>query len=257
LAFAETWKFDNRWQLFVEELVGGRTLRVYRLRGVEVVADHRTGDHLGGVRGVLANHEYRALLDQIPVRTIRTVVDVGAHVGGFVLLLRMLGAPLARVLCVEPNPMSRMKLDFNLQHNGISADVLAAAVSDDCGKAVLHYGLYSTGSSLLADQPNRGLGTIEVVTTTLDVIFERYFANTDIDICKMDVEGAEFQILLGDHANMLTKCKYLLCEIHKVASHSRQDLIHAMKMRGFVLVLPIRKAPNDAVLFRNQTPDAI
>ena len=129
----ETWKFDNRWQLLVDELLAGRTLKVYRLNGIDAVADHRTGDHLGGIRGVLASDEYRRLLKEIPLDTVRTIIDLGAHVGGFVLLLKSLRAPLQRVLCVEPNSVSRVKLQFNLQHNGIAADIFAGAVSDRCG----------------------------------------------------------------------------------------------------------------------------
>ena len=34
-AIGETMKFDNRWQLLVEELTSGRTLRVYRLGAIE------------------------------------------------------------------------------------------------------------------------------------------------------------------------------------------------------------------------------
>jgi hypothetical protein len=58
-AMIETLKFDNRWQLLVEELFKGKSSRVYCLHGVEAIADHRTGDDVGGIHGVLASNEYQ------------------------------------------------------------------------------------------------------------------------------------------------------------------------------------------------------
>ena len=247
----ETWKFDNRWQLLADELLAGRALKIYRLKGIDVIADHRTGDHLGGVRGVLASDEYRGLLREIPVETVRTVMDLGAHVGGFVLLLKSLGAALERVLCVEPNPVSRIKLQFNLQYNGIVADIFAGAISDSCGTADLYFGKMSTGFSLLAGHPNLEERRMEVETLTLDILTDRYFPGMTIDICKMDVEGAEFEILLGRHAETLANCRFLICEIHSVSGYKTSDLIEAIGQRGF-LPVPVRGTfANETLLFRH------
>jgi FkbM family methyltransferase len=248
----ETWRFDNRWQLLVEELIAGKTLRVYRLNGIDVLADHRTGDHQGGVRGVLASNEYRQLLDKIPLDSVHTVVDLGAHVGGFMLLLKTLNAPLERVLCVEPNPISRVKLLFNLQHNRIAAEIFAGAISDNRGTAKLHVGSASTGFSLLPNHPNLDGGAMEVETMTLDMLVDHYLPEATIDICKMDVEGAEFEILLGEHAQTLAKCRFLICEIHSVSGYGRSALIDAICRKGFVLVPVAKRATTDTVLFRHE-----
>ena len=249
---AETWRFDNRWQLLLDELIAGKTLRVYHLNGIDVLADHRTGDHQGGVRSVLASDEYQRLLDQIPLGSIHSVVDLGAHVGGFILLLKALSAPLDHVLCVEPNPISRVKLMFNLQHNRIAAEIFAGAVSDGCGTGKLHVGIASTGFSLLADHPNLDGGLMEVETTTLDTLIHRYFPHAIVDVCKMDVEGAEYEILLGEHAKTISRCRFLICEIHSVSGYTTQDLIEAIRQKGFVLIPVPKKASNETVLFQNE-----
>ncbi len=249
---AQTLRFDNRWQLLIDGLVGSRTLTVYRINGIEAVADHRTGDHLGGLRGVLASSEYRSLLSQLSLDNIRSVIDLGAHVGSFPLLLKVLGAPVERVLCVEPNPGSRIKLQFNLQHNRVSADIFAGAISDGGGPAKLYVGKLSTGFSLLPDHPNLGDGLIEVEVATLDMLVDRYFPESTVDICKMDVEGAEFEILLGEHAQSLARCRFLICEIHSVSGYTRSDLIEAIRRKGFVPVPAKGRTDNDTVLFRNE-----
>jgi FkbM family methyltransferase len=256
-AFAEIFKFDNRWQLLIDEFIAGRALKIYRINGVDALADHRTGDHLGGLRGVLASSEYRSLLAEIPLDTVKTVVDLGANVGGFTLLLKVLGAPLERVVCVEPGPASRVKLQFNLQHNEVPAEIFAGAASNHPGVAKLYVGMLSTGSSLLPNHGGLGDGSIEVETITLDLLVERYFPRTIIDICKMDIEGAEFEILLGENSKTLAGCRYLICEIHPTPQHSQSDLVDALRKRGFVLI-PCKKgnAHNETVLFRNENGPA-
>jgi FkbM family methyltransferase len=255
-AMIETLKFDNRWQLLAEELFNGKSLRVYRLHGVDAIADHRTGDHLGGIRAVLASSEYRCLLQQIPLDTVHTVMDLGAHVGGFTLLLKTLQAPLERVICVEPNPVSRIKLQFNLAHNGVSAEVFAGAVANEAGVAKLHFGKCSTGFTLLPGQPNLDEGSVEVETVTFDMLLDRFSPGNIIDICKMDVEGAEFEILLGEHAETLSRCRYLICEIHAVPQYSRSALIDSLAQRKFTLIPARASARDETVLFRNECAGA-
>ena len=199
-----------------------------------------------------ASSEYRCLLDRIPLDTIRTVVDLGAHVGGFVLLLKTLRVPLERVVCVEPNPVSRVKLRFNLDHNGIAAEILGGAVSAHSGRANMHVGKCSTGFSLLGDHPNLEAGSIEVEAITFDMLVDRYVPDTTIDLCKMDVEGAEFEILLSSGSETLTRCRFLICEIHTSARHKKSDLIEALERKGFAPVPVAGSATNDTVLFRNE-----
>ena len=251
-SLSEILKFDNRWQLLIDELIAGRTLRIYRMKGVDAIADHRTGDHLGGLRGVLASSEYRALLAEIPLDTVKNVVDLGAHIGSFTLLLKVLGAPLERVVCVEPSPRSRVKLQFNLQHNQVPADIFAGAMSNNPGVAKLYVGKLSTGNSLLPGTENLDDGSIEVETITLDLLVDRYFPRTNIDICKMDIEGVEFEILLGEHAKSLSGCRYLICEIHPDSQHTQSDLVEALRKKGFVLIPDRRNAHSETVLFRNE-----
>lgn len=247
----ETLRFDNRWQLLVDQLLSGRALRLYRLGGVDAIADHRTGDHLGGIRGVLGSNEYRCLLHNIPLKDVSTVVDLGAHVGGFILLLKTLGTSPRKILCVEPNPASRVKLRFNLDHNGIHADIFEGAVAGISGVRELHIGKCSTGFSLLPDHPDTENGVIEVETATLDALLDQHLPQTVIDICKMDVEGAEFEILQGEHARSIERCKFLICEIHASPRHKPSDLLDAISAKGFEIVPVTGSVHPETMLFRN------
>ena len=232
-AIGETMKFNNRWQLLVEEFTSGRTLRMYRLGAIEAVADHATGDHLGGIRGALASDEYRGLLKGVDLTKVRTVLDLGAHIGAFPLLLRLLGAPLEKVVCVEPNPRSLPKLKFNLEHNRIPAQGVNAAVSDTVGEATLHAGTTSTGFSLLADHPNRVQDSFKVATTTLQALIGEHFPSGAVDLCKMDIEGAEFGVIQNIPPGVLRKCTHVICEIHPAPERSAKDFEDMMQRAGF------------------------
>lgn len=232
-AIGETMKFDNRWQLLVEEFTSGRTLRVYRLGVIEAVADHATGDHLGGIRGALASDEYRSLLKGVELATVRNVLDLGAHVGAFPLLLKLLGAPLENVICVEPNPRSLSKLKFNLEHNRIPSKIVNAAVSGAIGEATLHAGTTSTGFSLLADHPNRVRDSFTVATTTLQALIAEHFPAGTVDLCKMDIEGAEFEVMEGIQQGVLQKCRHVICEIHPTTERTTKGFGDLMQRAGF------------------------
>jgi FkbM family methyltransferase len=234
-AIGETMKFDNRWQLLVEELTSGRTLRVYRMGSIEAVADHATGDHLGGIRGALASDEYRSLLKNVDLSAVRNVLDLGAHVGAFPLLLKLLGAPLENVICVEPNPRSLSKLKFNLEHNRIPAKVVNAAASDRNGQATLHAGTTSTGFSLLADHPNRMHDSFTVATTTLQTLIAEHFPAGRVDLCKMDIEGAEFDVMETVPTGVLQQCGCVISEVHPTPERTLKDFAALLDRAGFDL----------------------
>ena len=169
----------------------------------------------------------------VDLSKVRNVLDLGAHVGAFPLLLKHLGAPLEKVICVEPNPRSLSKLKFNLEHNRIPAQVVNAAVSDTIGEATLHAGTTSTGFSLLADHPNRVQDSFTVATTTIDALIAEHFPSGTVDICKMDIEGAEFGVVQNVAPSVLRKCTGVICEVHPTPQRSLKDFRDMMQRAGF------------------------
>jgi FkbM family methyltransferase len=130
------------------------------------------------------------------------VADVGANVGDWsAAVLRVV--PEARVVAIEPAPEPRRRLSERFAGvPGISID--GRAVSDRPGTAVLHVTGHSHNSSLHA--PHGGMGSLyetatgwEVVdrvqtpTTTLDELL----AGEDVALLKIDVQGAEREVLRG------------------------------------------------------------
>jgi FkbM family methyltransferase len=124
------------------------------------------------------------------------IVDVGAHVGHFALIAA-LAAPSAKVVAFEPVDYIYARLSVNQRANGLkNLEALPTAVSDHEGWADIsvRFGpsLLSTGSTLEpTDRP--GTRIKKVPLTSIDA----HFADTKVDLVKIDVEGHEPQVLNG------------------------------------------------------------
>ena len=133
-----------------------------------------------------------------------TIFDLGAYVGDVAKEYRR-QFPLAKIYCFEPFPQSFQSLSQNLEGMP-NTFCFQSAVSDNKGTALLNTNLNSATNSLLKTD-ERGtsfwgeglldtMSQIEVRTTTIDTFcLEEKISH--IDILKMDVQGAEFSVLMG------------------------------------------------------------
>jgi FkbM family methyltransferase len=144
----------------------------------------------------------------------RVVVDVGAHVGHFALTAA-LAAPAARVVAFEPVEHIFARLSLNQRVNGIrNLEALSVAVSDRDGWAdiAVRFGpaLLSTASTLEASD-KRETRLRKVPVTSLDA----HFAETPVDLMKIDVEGHEPSVLDGGREMLARDRPTLVLEILK------------------------------------------
>ena len=230
----EIWKFDNRTYLaFSRLLFPSQTVQLYKYRNIEFLSDHGAGD-ANGAREVITAGMYRDLLAQIRLSPIISVLDIGANNGGFPLLLKSEGYEIERLICVELNPNTFGRLEFNLRRNFNSRfTAINAAVAGK--KGVIHLKLGIGGSSdNIYSSPDRVVGErYELETLTFDDVVAMTFGNSVVDICKMDIEGAEFEIFESETAQSLTQVRFLLIEIHHDSSRNRTSLIQRINDLGF------------------------
>jgi FkbM family methyltransferase len=215
--------FDNWPTLLFGRLFDRKTGFVaYRKKGFDILIDHRGGDECG-TRMCIAADTYRKYLPFFNLKGPVRVLDLGANGGGFPLMLRIAGIDVVRAVCVEMNPLTFLRLHVNLATNlGPSAVAINAAV---CGmpedsKIMIAPSRGGTGDSMFAERATRADGTVQaasqvaVPTTTLQALYDRYFNGESIDICKIDIEGAEFDIFESSSSELLQKIKGLIMEIH-------------------------------------------
>jgi FkbM family methyltransferase len=169
------------------------------------------------------------------------VIDCGANVGDITALFLGRGA---QVICFEPDPMAFSTLRKRFGGNP-SIQLLNSAVSDQNGKAsfYLHKDRgegtgeeYTVSSSLLREKKNVDAQKgIEVELTDLSEYISALGRN--VDVLKLDVEGAEISILKkmireGTYA----KIGIMLVETHetKIPGHDREvaDIRELIREKG-------------------------
>src|SRR5262245_28452347 len=142
----------------------------------------------------LCEHAFIDVFGDAPV-----VLDLGANQGEFSRLM-LARFPRARVILVEANPelVDRLKARFA----GTTATVVHAAIGGTSGASVEFYlSDQSMASSISKDLSAvhglRDAGTpVMVPMTTLRELMNR-FALDRVDLVKMDIEGAEFDVIEG------------------------------------------------------------
>ena len=131
------------------------------------------------------------------VRPGSVVLDIGGNKGDFSLLAAKAAGDRGRVLCFEPEPENAEWIRRSVAKNGYaSIEVVPVALSDEDGEATLHLSSFSGWHSLAPSSSAASVGEITVPTRRLEsVLAERGVAN--VDVVKIDVEGAEAKVLLG------------------------------------------------------------
>ncbi|MFE3164434.1 FkbM family methyltransferase [Streptomyces sp. NPDC059224] len=124
-----------------------------------------------------------------------TIADVGAHVGYFSMIAAH-ASPKAKVHSFEPVDQIHSRLSVNVRSNGVpNVKLYQAGVSSEPGWADISVrfsgNLLSTGSTLEGAAPDAQLKRIRLVT------LDEVFADTKLDLVKIDVEGHEMSVLHG------------------------------------------------------------
>lgn len=233
--FKEVWQFDNRlWLIFTKTFFPRQKLQIYQFKGMDILIDQTAGD-ANGAREVLTSPMYRRFLPLMKFDGAINVLDLGANNGGFPLLLQAAGIPLKKVVSVELNPKTFMRLHFNLERN-LSCRVIAlnAALCGAPGFLKVSLGAGSVADSIYENVEGNDANSCMVEGLTLDEVWRRYFTDETVDLCKIDVEGAEFEVFLKPEHQRLRNCRYLIMEIHERDGRRAEEILPAIGQLGFI-----------------------
>ena len=178
-------------------------------------------------RGVAATVEH----DAVPFQhEFATVIDVGAGRGQFALFASQ-RFPTARMICFEPLPTSRKKLE-EVVDASTRVRIYELAASSDSGTAKLHVAGDDDSSSLRpmterqieAFPRSRRAGSISVETGRLaDIIPKAQLVAPTL--LKIDVQGAELEALRGAEA-LLPEIAEVFVECSFTQLYEGQALAH-------------------------------
>lgn len=178
-------------------------------------------------------------------RESRIVFDVGAHMGYYTLLAAKRIDKAGQVHAFEPNPFNMLSLRKNIALNNFANVRLnECGVSDRIG--IADFFLSGAESSLAPLQKAKLHSIHSVRTTTLDYYAEQTSIH-QIDLLKMDIEGAEFRALTGA-SELLSRRKVgvLMLELNAgrlmAMGSSIEDVLRFLGKQGYRPVI-IGKLP--------------
>jgi FkbM family methyltransferase len=229
----EVWFFDNRWELIRSRLFGSDSeTDTYRIKDLVFFSNHDAGD-ANGARAVLTSNMYRRYLREIDKSKAINVLDIGANNGGFPLLLKLEGFTINKGVSVEFNPATFSRLHANIEQNfGGEYESINAAVCGEDRLVTVVDKIGGTADSIYRQLHETDSGKI-VEGLTFNKLYERAFADQIIDVCKMDIEGAEFEVFGHDQCDKITKCRFFIVEIHHSDQTRRESVISKLEQFGF------------------------
>jgi FkbM family methyltransferase len=154
-------------------------------------------------------------------------IDVGAHLGGFTVRASRIVGERGLVVAFEPDFSNYFYLLKNIMLNECENVVaLPLAVYSSTG-SVLSFNIstQSGHSSITGLHKDEALFRTYVYTVTIDDVVERLSLRR-VDVIKIDVEGAEIDVLKGCGRTLETYRPTLLIEVHGVEQH--QELKKAL-----------------------------
>lgn len=140
--------------------------------------------------------------------------DIGANVGFFTVIgARLVGAD-GMVYAFEPLPENVQRTRANVQANRFSnVQILEAAVSDHSGNGELMVAEYVGGSALSSvEHPPDVKGVLPVRLVTIDELVAKNEVRAP-QVVKIDVEGAEIEVLRGMSITLESYHPFVIFEI--------------------------------------------
>ena len=184
-----------------------------------------------------SNGEFRLLEQVMPHCAV--VLDVGANIGDWTRQALAVN-PSLRVHCFEPAPDNYDKLDAQGFNDSVTLNNMAVSAVD--GPVTLNlYGENSPLNSLVVSQSTpHGVqtGSIKLTSTTVDSYMAAH-GIVHIDFMKIDVEGAELDVLRGaeaalkQHAIDAVQFEYGQCNVQ--ARSLLRDFFQLLTSHDFVM----------------------
>ena len=157
--------------------------------------------------GLAKNGIYEPFETEVIKKTVNkgdVVLDIGANIGYYTLIIARIVGENGKVYAFEPEPTNFSLLKKNIEINGYkNVELIQKAVSNKTEKIKLYLSQDNYGDHRIYDSAEARL-SVEVESVRLDDFFTNY--NGAINFIKMDIQGAEWAAVQG-MSNLLRKQK--------------------------------------------------
>jgi FkbM family methyltransferase len=155
-----------------------------------------------------------------------TVIDIGAHIGRYTITSSKQVGNTGKVVAIEADPDNFVLLKRNIALNNLK-NVLPlnyAVFSTRTRMKLYEQSASAKYNSIMLTRAAKTKNYVEVNADTLDSILKQNGIN-QVNWIKIDVEGAEFEVLKGSTKTLSTENISLLIEIHNIEDPSHYDNI--------------------------------
>jgi FkbM family methyltransferase len=188
----------------------------------------------------------RELLDINYPKKIQSILDLGANIGISVLIFRDM-FPDAQIIAVEMNADNFELLSKNVAGDGNVSLVNGAVWSEAGWVNQIDPG---EGDWALRVGDHLGLTLGKVPAYTFDQLLKMHHIN-HLDVCKMDIEGAEKEVLESSWRDIFKVTKLLIVEVHDWIPGCTETVDRILEESGDVFNLKISKS-GEFTLIENQ-----
>jgi FkbM family methyltransferase len=153
------------------------------------------------------------------------IIDAGANIGISVLYFKKL-YPAAKIIAFEPDPDIFSVLKQNIENHEFNDVTL---VNKALWSEVTRMSFFSEGADAGKIAANNS-GDTDVSSALLS----EYIGAEEVDLLKMDIEGAEYEVLL-ESRDMLGQVQRIFIEYHSLAGHKQHigEILSILEEVGF------------------------
>ncbi len=163
-----------------------------------------------------------------------TFIDVGAHVGYHTFLAAGLVGNRGKVIAFEPDPASADLLRRGRDVNGFKNIVLEEVAAGSADQQAIFHLMESGLSSLLHPRVrvDEVLGSFHQETSCRTIDLDKYcFLNSLHPTCiKIDVEGAEKDVVMGLQKTICDYHPYLIVDLHGLTN---DEIVFQLQQCGY------------------------
>jgi len=163
-------------------------------------------------------------------------LDVGAHIGSYSLRAAKLVGSNGIVVAVEPHPENALLLRINMMLNGFNNIRIVEAAAWNKRDNIIFIYMYIGAESGWHSLKGEKVGTIPSVMVSCipvdDVV--RELGLSRVDLIKIDVEGAEIEVLQGLRCTLINFKPHVIVEVHSY--DNLQKVIGIAKELGMVVL---------------------
>lgn len=191
---------------------------------------------------VLIGKEYRIF------KTDSTIVDLGANIGIFAVLARSINLK-GKIYCVEPFSQNFFRLKNTIKNNNLEDSIFLReyAVSSVNGEVIFNSDPDIPSHSRKISQSLNISQKESVLSYTLESFFTKESLDR-VDFIKMDIEGAEYDLILNTDSSILRKVNRFAIEYH---GRGHKLITEHLRAAGFEITYH-PKAGNSGVIEYSQ-----